>query len=120
MDDHDDGHDEGEDVHEVVGGLEDERVGQHERARVALGLDAAVTADFLVANQGTQRYRHLLAYRGEVAETHSGVGRWGGEAVGGSCGRLGAENRRRVGRRWVGRAESWWSSRKASEESARG
>lgn len=129
VNDHNHRHDEGEDVHEVVGGLEDERVGQHKRARVALGLDAAVTADVLVADQGAQWYRHLLAYRGEVAEAH-GVGgcgdaavvqRWAGRAVGSGRKTGGGSMRRRVGRA-LGQARRVVGgvAEKASEESARG
>lgn len=70
MNDHDHSHDQGQNVHEVVGGLEDERVRQLKRTRIALGLNAAAAADVLVAHQSTQRYRHLGAYRGEIAEAH--------------------------------------------------
>lgn len=73
MDNHNYRHDQSQNVHEVVRSLEDERVRQEKRARVALGLYASATADFLVADQGTHRYRHLLAYRREIAETHREV-----------------------------------------------
>lgn len=52
VDDHDNRHDEGENVHEVVGGLEDKRVRQHQRARITLSLDATATTNVLVADEG--------------------------------------------------------------------
>ena len=113
MNDHDHGHDEREDVHEVVGGLEDERVRQHQRARVALGLDATAAGDVLVADQGTQRYRRLCAYRCEVAETHGGGG-----GVGRGRGRYGAENRRRCVGAWSD--DEAEAARPGASEGARG
>lgn len=59
-------------MHEVVGSLEDERVGDLNRARVALCLDARAAVDVLVAHQRAQRNRSLCAYRREVAEAHGG------------------------------------------------
>lgn len=61
MNDHDDGHDHGQNVHEVVGGLEDERVGNLNRPRVALCRYAGATVDVLLAHQRAQRYRCLGA-----------------------------------------------------------
>lgn len=72
MENHDDGHDQRQDMHEVVGCLEDERVGNFNRARIALCLNAGAAVDLLVADEGAQRYRRLCAYCGEVAEAHGG------------------------------------------------
>jgi hypothetical protein len=71
MDDHDHRHDQRENVHEVVGALEDDGVCQLNRPGVTLCLDAG-SAVYLRrrAYEGAQRYRRLLTYRGEVAETH--------------------------------------------------
>jgi hypothetical protein len=67
---HDDGHDQGQNVHEVVGGLEDERVGDLNCPRVAVCLYACTAIDLLLAHQSAQRYRGLCTYRREVAEAH--------------------------------------------------
>jgi len=72
VENHDDCHDQGQDVHEVVCGLEYERVCNFNRSRIALCLNAGAAIDFLVANEGAQRYRCLCAYCGEVAEAHCG------------------------------------------------
>jgi hypothetical protein len=70
VDNHDNGHDQGQNVHEVVGGLEDERVGDLNCPRVAVCLYACTAIDLLLAHQSAQRYRGLCTYRREVAEAH--------------------------------------------------
>jgi hypothetical protein len=70
--DHNNCHDESQDVHEVVGGFKYERVGDFNRARVALRRDAGTTVDVLVANECTQRYRCLRTYRLEITKAHVG------------------------------------------------
>ena len=71
VDDHDDRHYQGQNVHEVVGALEDDGVCQLNRPRVALRLYARAAVDGRDGpNEGTQRYRRLFAYRREVAEAH--------------------------------------------------
>jgi hypothetical protein len=68
--DHDNRHDESQDVHKVVGGFEDERVGDFNRARIAPCRDAGASIDILVTNKCAERYRRLCAYRLEVTEAH--------------------------------------------------
>lgn len=70
MDDHDDGHAHGEDVHKVVCDLEDERVADLDGARVADGRDAGAAIDVLVADEGAQGERGRAANVLEVAEAH--------------------------------------------------
>lgn len=70
MNDHNHCHDQSQDVHEVIGGLEDERVCDLNRPGIAFSLDAHSVVDRLVAHKGAQRYRGLCAYCLEVAETH--------------------------------------------------
>jgi hypothetical protein len=70
MDDHDHCHYQGQNVHEVVRHLENERVCKLNRSCIALGLDSSAAIDFLVPNEGAQRYRGLRAKCCEVAETH--------------------------------------------------
>ena len=83
VEDHDNGHDEGQNVHKVVRNLEDERVRDLNGACIALGLYAGAAIDLLVAYERAQRYRRLCAYCGEVAKAHDegcsrswGVSRW--------------------------------------------
>lgn len=57
-------------MHEVVRSLENERVGDLNRPRVALCLYARAAVDVLVADERAQGYRGLCAYRREVAEAH--------------------------------------------------
>ena len=45
MEDHDGGHAQGEDMHEVRGGFEDDRVGQLNTAGIAGRLDACLARD---------------------------------------------------------------------------
>jgi hypothetical protein len=52
VNDHNHRHDEGEDVHEVVGGLEDEGVGNLNRPRVTGGWNARAAVDLLLAHKG--------------------------------------------------------------------
>jgi hypothetical protein len=60
-------------VHEAVGGLEDDRVGQLDAARVALGLDPDAKLDRRDrADDGAQRQRRLFAQPSQVAEAHCG------------------------------------------------
>jgi len=42
---HDDGHDQGDDVHEGCGALENDRVGQFDVARIAVGFNAKGVED---------------------------------------------------------------------------
>lgn len=56
MDDHDDRHDQSQDVHEVVGHLENERVCDFNRAGKAPRLDAHAIVDSLVAHDGAHGY----------------------------------------------------------------
>jgi hypothetical protein len=70
MDDHDHCHYQGQDMHEVVRRLEDERVCDLNRSRVTVCLYAGATVDLLLAHQRAQWYRRLCAYRRKVAETH--------------------------------------------------
>lgn len=51
MDNHDDCHDHGQDVHKVVGRLEDEGIRNLDRPRIALGLDADAIIDILVTHK---------------------------------------------------------------------
>lgn len=75
MQDHDDGHGEGEDVHGIGGALEDDGVRQFDGAGVAGrhdpggggGGDAGAGAD-----KGAEGDGGLGAYCGEVAEGHGG------------------------------------------------
>lgn len=67
---HDNGHNQGQYMHKVVCRLEDERVCDLNRPRVALGLDAHAIRHVLVAHEGAQWYRSLCAYRLKVAEAH--------------------------------------------------
>lgn len=74
--DHDDGHAEGKDVHRVGGPLEDDGVGEFDGAGIAARQDAGGGAGRDVragADKRTQRDRRLSAYRGEVAERHCQV-----------------------------------------------
>ena len=70
VEDHDNGHDEGQNVHEVVCDLKDERVCDLNGACIALGLYAGAAIDLLVAYERAQRYRRLCAYCREVAKAH--------------------------------------------------
>lgn len=54
-------HYQGQNVHEVVRCLEDERVGDLNRSCIALCLYAGAAVDFLVAHEGAQWYRRLFA-----------------------------------------------------------
>jgi hypothetical protein len=58
---HDHCHYQGQNVHEVVRRLEDESVRDLNRSCIALRLDASAAIDFLVSNEGAQRYRRLSA-----------------------------------------------------------
>lgn len=58
---HDHCHYQGQNVHEVVRRLEDERVRDLNRSCIALRLDSSAAIDFLVSNEGAQRYRRLFA-----------------------------------------------------------
>jgi len=51
MDNHDDRHNHGQDVHEVVRGLENEGIRDFNGARIALCLDAHAIVDRLVAHK---------------------------------------------------------------------
>jgi len=51
MDNHDDGHNHGQNMHEVVRRLENEGIRNLNRARVALCLDAHAIVDRLVAHK---------------------------------------------------------------------
>jgi len=51
MDNHDDCHDHGQDVHKVVGRLEDEGIRNLDRPRIALGLNADAIIDVLVTHK---------------------------------------------------------------------
>jgi hypothetical protein len=51
VNDHDHRHDQGQNVHEVVRSLEDERVCDLNRPRVAVCLDAGAAIDLLVAHE---------------------------------------------------------------------
>lgn len=61
MDNHDHRHYQGQNMHEVVRGLEDERVGDLNGPRVAVCLDARAAVDLLLAHEGAQRDRGLRA-----------------------------------------------------------
>jgi hypothetical protein len=52
MDNHDDCHYHGQDVHEIVRRLENEGIRNLNRARIALGLDAHAVVDVLMAHKG--------------------------------------------------------------------
>jgi hypothetical protein len=56
---HDHRHYQGQDMHEVVRRLEDERVCNLNRPRVALCLYPGAAIDLLLAHQRAQRYRRL-------------------------------------------------------------
>lgn len=69
--DHDDGHAERSQVHEVDRSFEDDGVGQLNAAGVAGRKDGGSVGDGIDgANEGAQRKRGLAAYRCEVAEAH--------------------------------------------------
>jgi hypothetical protein len=70
MDNHDHRHYQGQNMHEVVRGLEDERVGDLNRPRVTVCLYPGAAIDLLPADQRAQRNCSLCAYRREVTETH--------------------------------------------------
>jgi hypothetical protein len=70
MNNHDYRHYQGQNMHEVVRGLEDERVGDLNGPRVTVCLDPGAAIDLLPAHQRAQWYRRLCAYRREVAEAH--------------------------------------------------
>jgi hypothetical protein len=70
---HDHCHYQGQNMHEVVCRLEDERICDLNCSCIALCLNASAAIDFLVADKSAQWYRRLFAYRCEVAETHRGV-----------------------------------------------
>ena len=77
MQDHDDGHGQREDGHGVGGALEDDGVGQLDRARVAGGHDArggggGGELKRARADERAERDGGLRAYSGEVAERHGG------------------------------------------------
>jgi hypothetical protein len=72
MDNHDDGHYHGQNMHDVVCRLEDEGIGNLNCPRIALRLYAHAIVDRLVAHQSAQWYRRLFAYRLEVAKAHLG------------------------------------------------
>lgn len=57
-------------MHERRCALEDNRVGQLNVARIAVGLESHLCDHRDLAHHRAQRYRSLLAYRGEVAEAH--------------------------------------------------
>ncbi len=56
MNNHNNGHNHGHDVHEVVRRLENKRIGDLNRSRIAFRLDANIVIDFLVAYDCAQRY----------------------------------------------------------------
>lgn len=67
--DHDDGHDEGDDVHNARRALEDDGVRELDVARVAVGLDADAGRHRGDGTDGrAQRQRRRVADVGEVAE----------------------------------------------------
>lgn len=71
MDDHDDRHDEGYDVREPSGSLEDDRVGQLNRSRVAYCLYAVLSSESVGwPDQRAQGQCRLLAQRVEIAKAH--------------------------------------------------
>jgi hypothetical protein len=58
---HDHRHYQGQDVHEVICGLEDKSIGDFNRSCIALCLYAGAVIDLLMAYESTQRYRCLFA-----------------------------------------------------------
>lgn len=71
--DHDDGHDDGDDVHGRGGALEDDGVGQLDVARVAVRLDAHAVVVVDGPDGGAEGEGRLVAEGGEVAEArHDG------------------------------------------------
>jgi hypothetical protein len=65
MQDHNDRHDQGDNVHEGRRALEDNRVGQLDIPRIAIGLRAPTDAD-----GSAQRYSRALTYPVKGTETH--------------------------------------------------
>lgn len=70
--DHDDGHDDGDDVHGRGGALEDDGVGQLDVARVAVRLDAHAVVVVERADGGAEGQGRRVAEGGEVAEARHG------------------------------------------------
>lgn len=69
MEDHDNSHEEGEDVRSRGGALEDDGVGQLNVARVARRLDAdVVDSSELRPDRGAEGQRRILADGGKVSE----------------------------------------------------
>ena len=78
MQDHDDGHGEGDEVHEVDGGLEDDCVGELDAAGVAGRENGGGIGDWVDGtDERAEGQGALLAYCCEVAECHDGLcGMW--------------------------------------------
>ena len=70
--DHDNGHDEGDNVHGGRGALEDDGVGELDVARVAVGLDAHAVGRVAGPDGGAEREGRRVAEGGEVAEARHG------------------------------------------------
>ena len=71
--DHDDSHDERDDVCKACRALEDDGVGYRDGARITLRLDGMAASEFVRgAHQRAERKCCLGAYRLEVAEAHDG------------------------------------------------
>lgn len=82
MEDHDDGHDQCDDVYRTGGHLKDDGIGQLDVPGIAVRLDAdAVRYGCDSANRCAQRQRCRVAEGGEVAEAHIVVS-WGRKATG--------------------------------------
>lgn len=67
---HDHSHYQGQNVHEVICRLKDERVRNLDGPRVTLRLDPDAIVDCLVSDKSTQWYCGLFAYRLEVSKAH--------------------------------------------------
>lgn len=61
MEDHDNSHDERQNVHKVIRRLKDECVRNLDRACIALCLNAGAAINLLLAYERAQRYRRLGA-----------------------------------------------------------
>lgn len=96
MDDHYDGHYEGEDVDEGGGALEDYGVCEEDCAGVADWLDAGGVCAGGGADEGAEGEGRLLAYGLQVAEAHGGRVVRGAQVGGGGggCGGLVMGNER--------------------------
>jgi hypothetical protein len=73
MQNHNDRHQQRNNMHEAGRTLEDNRVGELDIPRIAIGLDAMAPLNRRdLPHLGAERNRCLLANRVEVAETHRG------------------------------------------------